>query len=249
MNSLHPEPAVVITRVAEHQWHALSDDRVVGRGEASPRPDGRLFLSIDTWHDAEFARLASAMLPALPRPLYTVVDEADEGLKSQWERAGFTTRRREWEYVVPTSRGTVPSDVTIAPATDQELLRSLDDVVRAEVSASVGWSSMPAEVLPRPAGAWDLAKYVVASEPGAYVGMVRLGPVRRQTRIGLIAVRADRRRRGIGRALLTYVLDSLCCKGIESVSFEVDERNPAAIALADGVGARRVGSTVELVVR
>ncbi|RSD14232.1 GNAT family N-acetyltransferase [Amycolatopsis eburnea] len=246
MNSLHSEPAVVITRVAEHQWHALSDDRVVGRGEASTRPDGRLFLSIDTWHDAEFARLASAMLAALPRPLYTVVDEADSALKTQWERAGFAIRRREWEYVVPTSPGS-PAGVTIAPATDEDLLRSLDDAVRAEVSASVGWSSMPAEVL-APA-TMDLAKYVVASESGAYVGLVRLGPVRRQTRLGLIAVRADRQRRGIGRALLTYVLDSLYGKGIESVSFEVDEGNPAAIALASGVGARRTGSTVELVVR
>ncbi|WP_309235545.1 GNAT family N-acetyltransferase [Amycolatopsis sp. SID8362] len=236
----------MITRVAEHQWHALSDDRVVGRGEASRRPDGRLFLSIDTWHVAEFAHLASAMLAALPRPLYTVVDEADGGLKSQWERAGFTTRRREWEYVVPTSPGSLHG-VTIAPPTDEDLLRSLDDAVRAEVSASVGWSSMPAEVL-APA-TLDLTKYVVASESGAYVGLVRLGPVRRQTRIGLIAVRAERQRRGIGRALLAYVLDSLYRKGIESVSFEVDESNPAAIALASGTGARRTGSTVELVVR
>ncbi|WP_318306381.1 GNAT family N-acetyltransferase [Amycolatopsis solani] len=238
---------MVITRVAEHQWHALSDDRVVGRGEASPRPDGRLFLSIDTWHDADFARLAGAMLPALPRPLYTVVDEADGELKSHWERAGFTTRRREWEYVVPTSSASLPPGVTISPATDPDLLRSLDDVVRAEVAASVGWSSMPAEVL-RP-GFLDLSKYVVASESGRYVGLVRLGPVRHQTRIGLLVVRSDCQRRGIGRALSTFVLDFLWGKGVSSVSFEVDSTNAAAMALADGAGARRVGSTVELVVR
>jgi hypothetical protein len=67
---------LVITRVAERQWHALDDDLVVGRGDASPRPDGRLFLSIDAWHDDVFTHLAQAMLAALPRPLYTVVDEA-----------------------------------------------------------------------------------------------------------------------------------------------------------------------------
>ncbi len=248
MDSPHSEPAAVITRVAEHHWHALSADRVVGRAEASRRPDGRLFLSIDTWHTDDFARLASAMLPALPRPLYTVVDEADDGLKSCWEHAGFTTRRREFEYVVATAPATVPPGATIGPAADQDLLRSLDDVVRAEVEASAGWSSMPAEVLPRPA-VLDLAKYVVASEAGHYVGLVRLGPVRRQTRIGLIAVRADHRRRGIGRSLLTHVLDSLHRRGIESVSFEVDEGNATAIALVQGFGARRMGSTVELVVR
>src|SRR3954449_10767707 len=100
MNSLHSEPAVVITRVAEHQWHALEDDRVVGRGEASPRPDGRIFLSIDSWHGTVFDQLADAMLAGLPTPLYTLVDEADLELASSWARAGFTTRRREWEYLV-----------------------------------------------------------------------------------------------------------------------------------------------------
>ncbi|HEY3478256.1 MAG TPA: GNAT family N-acetyltransferase, partial [Streptomyces sp.] len=94
--------AVVITRVAQRHWHALEDDRVVGRGEACPRPDGRLFLGIDAWHEAVFDRLAAAMLPDLPRPLYTVVDEADLDLTAAWARAGFTTRRREGEYIVPT---------------------------------------------------------------------------------------------------------------------------------------------------
>jgi hypothetical protein len=96
------EHAFVITRVAERQWHAVGDDRVVGRGDASRRPDGRIFLSIDAWHGAVFDQLVDAMLADLPKPLYTVVDEADLDLTSKWERAGFTTRRREWEYLVPT---------------------------------------------------------------------------------------------------------------------------------------------------
>jgi hypothetical protein len=53
---------LVITRVAKRQWHALDDDLVVGRGDASPRPDGRLFVSIDAWHDSVFERLAGAIL-------------------------------------------------------------------------------------------------------------------------------------------------------------------------------------------
>ncbi|MFD4621528.1 GNAT family N-acetyltransferase, partial [Streptomyces sp. NPDC058475] len=36
------ENAVMITRVADRQWHALDDDLVVGRGHAEHRPDGRL---------------------------------------------------------------------------------------------------------------------------------------------------------------------------------------------------------------
>ncbi len=249
MNFTHHEP--VVTRVAERHWHALDDGRVIGRGEASPRPDGRLFLSIDTWHDADFPRLAGAMLPALPRPLYTVVDEADEGLRARWESAGFTPRRREWEYVVPTAPGPAlpPPGVTIAPASDQELLRSLDDVIRAEVEATIGWPEMPAEMLGRSDGGLDLAKYVVAAEPGGYVGLARVVAVTRQPRIGLLAVRADRQRRGIARALLTHVLDALYHKGIETASAEVNEANPAATALFEGVGARRVSSNLELVLR
>jgi hypothetical protein len=99
MNSVHftsgtAPHTVVITRVAERHWHALEDDRVIGRGEASRRPDGRIFLSIDAWHGAVFDRLADAMLPCLPKPLYTLVDEADLDLTSHWERSGFTTLRR-----------------------------------------------------------------------------------------------------------------------------------------------------------
>jgi len=65
------ENAVVITRVADRQWHALDDDLVVGRGYAEHRPDGRLFVSIDAWHDATFDRLAEAMPPGAELRLAT----------------------------------------------------------------------------------------------------------------------------------------------------------------------------------
>jgi GNAT superfamily N-acetyltransferase len=148
MNSLHSfsgvdEHAVVVTRVAERHWHALGDDLVVGRGEAWRRPDGRTFLSIDAWHGPVFDRLADAMLADLPRPLYTVVDEADLDVTSH--------------------------------------------------------------------------------------------------------VRADMRRRGVARTLLAHVLDSLHRRGIELAWAEVNESNGAALALFEGIGARRGSSNLELV--
>jgi ribosomal protein S18 acetylase RimI-like enzyme len=263
MDSVHYTPGertVVITRVAERHWHALEDDLVVGRGEASRRPDGRIFLSIDAWHGAVFEHLAEAMLPALPRPLYTVVDEADADLTSQWRRAGFTVRRREWEYLVPTDPRTTglasilpPPGVTIVPLgeADDGLLRELDRVIRDEIEATVGWQEMPAEVLPRPAGVTvlDPSKYAAAVEAGHYAGYVRLAHVARLPRIGLIAVRAGARRRGIARALLAEVLGSLHHKGIARASADVNEANDGALALFDGVGARRANSNLELVVR
>jgi ribosomal protein S18 acetylase RimI-like enzyme len=265
MNSVHftsgmSEHAVTITRVAERQWHAVEDDRLVGRGDVSRRPDGRMFISIDAWHGAVFDQLADAMVAELPKPLYTVVDEADLDLTSHWERAGFTDRRREWEYLVPTDPrvtglGSVlpPSGVTIVAVGEAEEapLRTLDRVIRGEVEATVGWQEMPAEVLPRPDGdtVVDPSKYAVAAQSGTYVGLVRVAPVVRQPRIGLIAVRSDQHRRGIARALLANVLGSLHRCGIAKASAEVNESNRAAMALFEGVGARRASSNLELVLR
>ncbi|GIH17132.1 GNAT family N-acetyltransferase [Rugosimonospora africana] len=265
MNSVHStsrvgDQAVVVTQVAERQWHALEDDQVIGRGDASRRPDGRIFLSIDSWQDAVFDQLAEVMLADLSKPLYTVVDEADIDLTSNWQRAGFTTRRREWEYVVSTDPQITgldsvlrPEGVRIIPvgAAQRAPLGELYNAIRDEVQATIGWDSMPAEVLARPDGIslLDLSKYAVAAESDRYVGLVRVVPRRRQARIGLVAVRADLCRHGIARALLAHVLGSLHRSGIETAWAEVDESNGAAMALFEGLGARRASSNLELVRR
>lgn len=242
--------AVVVTRVSDTQWHAVEDDREVGRGDTSQRPDGRLFISIDAWHGAVFDRIADAMLAALPTPLYTVVDETDHDLRSAWERAGFTAARRERGYLVPTDPqvtglGSVrpPSGVTIVPSgkAEEGPLHALDRVIRDEVDAAVGWQTMPAEVLPRPAGTTvlDPSKYAVAKHSDQYVGLVRVAPLTRQPRIGLVAVRADSHRRGIARALLAHALGSLHRAGTASAWAEVNESNTAATTLFKSLGARR----------
>ncbi|WLW58121.1 GNAT family N-acetyltransferase [Streptomyces sp. YU58] len=251
------ENAVMITRVADRQWHALDDDLVVGRGHAAHRPDGRLFVSIDAWHDTTFDRLAEAMLAQLPAPLHTVVDEADVELTAAWRRAGFTVRRREWEYVVPTDPRVTglhdvlpPSGVTIVPAgaADERLLRAVDRAIREEVEATVGWQSMPAEVIALPDGDTivDPSKYAVAATPDRYLGLIRVVTAIRP-RIGLIAVRAGEQRRGIGRALLAHALGTLHRSGFTAAWAEVHESNRAASTLFDGVGARPASSNLELV--
>ncbi|MFC7221214.1 GNAT family N-acetyltransferase [Streptomyces polyrhachis] len=252
------ERPVVVDRVAELRWHALADDLVVGRGDVAHRPDGRTFLSINAWHGAVFDRLAEAMLAALPTPLYTVVDEAEPEVVAGWERAGFTVGRREWEYLVPTDprltrldAARPPSGVTVLPVGEAQdgPLRALDRAVREEVEATAGWHTMPAEVLPRPEGTTVLysSKYAVAEHNGQYVGLVRVAPVTRQPRIGLVAVRAGLHRRGIARALLARVLGELHSCGIERATTEVNESNEAARALFEGIGAQRCGGNLELV--
>jgi GNAT superfamily N-acetyltransferase len=237
--------SLCVTRVSRSCWHALDDDRVIGRGEVSRRPDGRPFLSIDVWRDDAFGRLAEAMLPVLPKPLYTVVDERDADVTSQWCAAGFSVRRREWECLIPTGPAE-PSDVPVI-SPEEEPLSELDRVIREEVEASVGWQEMPAELLGP--GVVDPSKYAVATKSGRYVGLIRVTQVQRLPRIGLIAVRADERRRGVARALLGHALGSLHDRGIETASAELNESNTAALALFDGFGARRVGSNLELVLR
>jgi ribosomal protein S18 acetylase RimI-like enzyme len=243
----------LITRVDELRWHAAEDDQVIGRGEASRRPDGRIFLSIDTWHGAVFDRLAAAMLAELAGPLHTLVDEADRDITSRWERAGLTIRRREREYLVatdPVVTGPAPSGVTILPlgAPDERLLREVYEAIRAEVDAEMGWYTMPVEMPPRPDGApMDPSTYAVAAGADRYEGLVRVVRRRRHARIGLVAVRAGVRRRGIARAMLAEVLGALHRGGIETATADIDASHSAATALFEGIGARRVGGVVELV--
>lgn len=252
------EHPVTITRVSQTHWLAVEDGREVGRGDAVRRPDGRMFVSVDAWQGAVFDRLAAAMVADLPAPLYVVLGETDLEIRAGWERAGFTTGRREREYAVPTDPRVTgldavrpPSAVTIVPAGEarEEPLRVLDRAIRDEVEATVGWRTMPAEVLPLPAGVTvvDPSKYAVAELSGRYVGLIRLALVPRRPRIGLIAVLADERRQGIARALLAQALGSLHRSGAETAWAEVDESNAAAAALFEGAGGRRTGVNVELV--
>jgi ribosomal protein S18 acetylase RimI-like enzyme len=257
MESVHSDARrAVITRVTGGHWRAVADDREIGRADASRRPDGRIFLSVDTWDGAVFDRLAGAMLAELPRPLHTVVEGTDHDTAARWERAGMAVHRREWLYQVPTGpRPEVappPAGVTLLPvgAAEEGPLREAHAAIRAEIEGTVGWAAMPVEVPLRPAGApVDPAQYAVAAGPDRYEGLVRVLTRRRHARIALVAVRADRRRRGIGRALLVDVLAALRRAGIDTASADVDESNVAATALFEGVGARRVGSGLELVLR
>jgi ribosomal protein S18 acetylase RimI-like enzyme len=250
--------AVAVTRVADGQWQARDGDLAAGRGYAEHRPDGRLFVCVDAWHDTAFDRLAEAMVAELPAPLYTLVDEADTALTARWRRAGFAIRRREWEYEVPTDpRATgledvpPPPGVTIVPAghADEGRLRAVDRAIRDEAEAAGGWwRSMPAEVVPRPEADTlvDPRVYAVAAAQNRYLGLIRVGRVIRP-RIGLVAVLAGERRRGIARALLAHALGTLHRSGSAAAWAEVHESNRAATALFEGAGARRVGGNLELV--
>ncbi|MFJ9516812.1 GNAT family N-acetyltransferase [Kitasatospora sp. NPDC101801] len=265
MNTTHPSPGptghpVTVLQVDEHQWHAVQDDRVVGRGDAWRRPDGRTFVSVDAWDGPVFDRLAETLADRLPTPLYTLADQDDPDSQAAWQRVGFTTHRREWQYTVPTDPDVTgldalrpPPGVTVLPAgrAAADPLRALDRAIRAEVGSTVGWQSMPAEVIPLPGGVTvpDPSKYAVAVQDGRYVGMLRLAPVPRQPRIGLLAVLADRQRQGVARALLADTLGTLHRAGVAAATAEVSEANQAARQLFERIGARLTSTNLELVRR
>jgi ribosomal protein S18 acetylase RimI-like enzyme len=66
------------------------------------------------------------------------------------------------------------------------------------------------------------------------------------SRLGLIGVLPAYRRRGLAGALLARVFGVLATRGQAEVSCEVDETNVASNALMAGLGARRVGGSLEL---
>jgi ribosomal protein S18 acetylase RimI-like enzyme len=59
-------------------------------------------------------------------------------------------------------------------------------------------------------------------------------------------VLADHRRRGIARALLGQVMTTLPARGVETVVCEIDDTNEGSLRLLLGLGARRIGGSVEM---
>ncbi|MFG2298339.1 GNAT family N-acetyltransferase [Streptomyces sp. NPDC048603] len=85
----------------------------------------------------------------------------------------------------------------------------------------------------------------MALRNGTYAGLIRVAPVPRRAPIGLLAVRADQHRQGVGRALLTHALGELHRAVTDPAWGDVDASNTAAITMFERVGARRAGSNIE----
>ncbi len=150
MNTPGMTEYTVITRVAQRHWHALDDDQVVGRGDASRRPDGRIFLSIDAWHDAVFDQLAEAMLA---EPAEAAVHGGRRGRRRPEDPVGCAPASRPAAAsgntsCPPTRRSPAsarcdpPAGVTIVPVGEarEDPLRTLDRTIRDEIEATVGWA-------------------------------------------------------------------------------------------------------------
>jgi RimJ/RimL family protein N-acetyltransferase len=206
------------------------------------RPDGRRFVRDP---DAE-------SLARIPGDVYCTVGQPD---LEPYFVLGFAVHRREGTYLVPTATARVQTPPGIrlvrADEVDERSLRLLDDTLRQDVPGTDGWrwdeAGFREETYDSPS--FDPRTYLVAVDEasGSHVAIARIWIRPEQSRLGFIGVLPDHRRRGVARALLSAVFAGLHERGVDEVSTEIDDTNTASRALLDAFGARRTGTTLELI--
>lgn len=239
-------------------WRAVDDGEVVGAVSAFLRPDDRWFVSFDQCQAGSHEPLLAAVAANTGSDLHVVTGEEDAEALARYAGLGFTVSRREAIFLIPTDPavtglrdGAPPGEFLIVSAldADAELLRLLDEALRADVPGSDGWHWDPSDFHEETFGPdFDPATYLVAVDPAAcdYAGLVRVWTSPGRPRLGLVGVRPQYRRLGLARALLARAFHTLHERGKGEVSAEVDEADARAVALLASLGARRRTGLVEL---
>jgi ribosomal protein S18 acetylase RimI-like enzyme len=250
----------VVRAGGELRWEALTPVGAVGQVVVRRRPDQRMFALFRDVAPEAYGPLVRAIDRDVEVALCTSVDVADEHRFEHLGAVGFRPVRREGAYLVPVTEaletiGDAPlpdgytlQNVLEVPADD---LRRLDDRLRQDVPGTDGWTWDELGFREETYGSegFDPQLYWIAvrASTGEPAGLVRVWNRPDRPRLGLIAVLAHHRRRGIARALLAEVFRTLRSRGVATVGCEVDDTNDASLALLLGLGARRVGGTVEMV--
>jgi ribosomal-protein-alanine N-acetyltransferase len=90
-------------------------------------------------------------------------------------------------------------------------------------------------------GAHRYARNLVLHGEEGVLGYACLWLVGRELRINNIAIRGSSRGRGLGRALLRFLLEDAAARGCREATLEVRPSNRAALALYRAHGFREVG--------
>ncbi len=253
-----------MTNVGPGRWTATRAGQSAGTLAALVRPDGRCSVYAQVAPDDidTLVALHRAALSALDGNVFTEIDEPlgdAHGASPALVALGYQITRREHHYAIPTDaidvdRAPLPAGFTVVSAADADLdrIRELDDALRQDVPGSDGWRNDPAtfaeQLLADPQ--FDPATYLIAIDgSGAYAGLVRIWIRPSGPRLGLIAVRREYRRHGLAMALLARSLAGLTDRSVGHVVCEVDVTNTASNAVMARLGARRIGSGLELVHR
>jgi RimJ/RimL family protein N-acetyltransferase len=251
--------SIVIT-MTPAGWAAHHGELAVGKAAAFVRPDDRCIASFDCRRADAYEPLVQAVARRFQRDLYTEIDESDDEKHRRLTEAGFAVHRREHVYTIPTDPaitglidGTAPPGIEIVTAdqVDEDRLRELDDELRQDVPGADGWTWQPQGFRKQTydSPSFDPATYLVAIErsTGRYAGLVRVWNDPGGPRLGLIAVGRPHRRRGLATVLLAQAFAVLHERGKTEVAAEADVANVGSNTLLGGLGARRIGGSIELI--
>ena len=224
------------------------------------RPDGRLLVRTEGEWTPDSARTAAELAARHRVPALAHVGEEDAAERAALIAAGFAESRREAVIAISVARALdalgdadLPEGVELRSAADvdEDRLRLLDNELRQDVPGASGWESTPEEFRDQSFNdpEFDPRTYLVAVDAASdeYIGIVRVWMKRSRPRLGFVGVRREYRRRGIGFALLASVFRAVQASGATEVTTEHDLTNQASAAIAERLGGRRTGVTVELV--
>jgi ribosomal protein S18 acetylase RimI-like enzyme len=224
------------------------------------RPDGRLLVRPATEWTAQAAAAAAELARRRGVSALAHVDARATDQRSALTAAGFVESRREAVVAISVEAALdaladahLPEDVRLRSAAevDEDRLRVLDDELRQDVPGTSGWRSTPEEFRDHTFADpdFDPRAYLVAIDDssGEFVGLVRIWMDPRGSRLGMVGVRREQRRRGIASALIAEALRAVHSKGVTEVTMTVDVTNAASGAIARRLGARRLATNVELV--
>jgi RimJ/RimL family protein N-acetyltransferase len=250
----------IVVTMAPDGWTAHHGELAVGRSAAFVRPDDRCSISFDSWRAEAYGPLAQAVAQHFQRDLHTVIDESDGETHRHLTESGFTVHRREHVYSIPTdpaitglSDPTAPPGIEVVTAdqVDEDRLRELDDELRQDVPGASGWRWTPQGFREQTydSPSFDPATYLVAIErsTGRYAGLVRVWNDPGGPRLGLIATGRPYRRQGLATVLLARTFAVLHERGKTDVAAEADVANTGSNTLLTGLGARRIGGSIELI--
>lgn len=224
------------------------------------RPDGRLLVRPAVEWTAQAAAAAAELATRRRVPALAHIDARATVQHSALTAAGFFESRREAVLAISVeaalealAEAPLPADVRLRSAAevDENRLRLLDDELRQDVPGTSGWRSTPEEFRDDTFADpdFDPRTYLVAIDgtSGEYVGLVRIWMSPRGSRLGMVGVRREQRRRGIASALIAEALRAVRSTGVAEVTTTYDLMNDASKAIAERLGGHLLRTNVELV--
>jgi predicted acetyltransferase len=250
------EPQAASTASTESVVEAVMSTRI----SDLLRPDGRLLVRPEASWTPDAAAAAAELATRRSVSALTHIDAEATVQHVALTRAGFVESRREAVVAISVEPALAAIGDTALPAgirlrsaaeVDEDRLRHLDDELRQDVAGTSGWRSTHEEFRDHTFADpdFDPTTYLVAidSESGDYVGLVRIWMGLSGSRLGMVGVRREQRRRGIASALIAEALRAVRSAGVAEVTTTYDLTNDASKAIAERLGGRLLRANVELV--